>query len=85
MSPPVATASASELRTEEPIYFTKKTNGVNGNGVLKTDAAIDVLEDYNGNYRFAPIEEAEVSRAMIKRCASPLRRHMRSLINFVMK
>ncbi|KAI5117321.1 hypothetical protein M0805_002336 [Coniferiporia weirii] len=26
-----------------------------------------VLEDYNGNYQFAPIEEADVSRAMIKR------------------
>ncbi|KAF9267391.1 Thi4-domain-containing protein [Marasmius fiardii PR-910] len=27
----------------------------------------DVVEDYQGNYRFAPIEEAQVSRAMIKR------------------
>ncbi|KAF8158131.1 Thi4 family-domain-containing protein [Crassisporium funariophilum] len=27
----------------------------------------DVLEDYQGGYRFAPIEEAQVSRAMIKR------------------
>ncbi|KJA21255.1 hypothetical protein HYPSUDRAFT_42403 [Hypholoma sublateritium FD-334 SS-4] len=27
----------------------------------------DVLEDYQGSYRFAPIEEAQVSRAMIKR------------------
>jgi thiamine thiazole synthase len=27
----------------------------------------DVCEDYEGNYRFAPIEEAQVSRAMIKR------------------
>lgn len=27
----------------------------------------DVLENYEGKYRFAPIEEAEVSRAMIKR------------------
>lgn len=27
----------------------------------------DVLEDYEGEYRFAPIEEAQVSRAMIKR------------------
>jgi len=27
----------------------------------------DTLEDYNGGYRFAPIEEAQVSRAMIKR------------------
>ncbi|KAF8895498.1 thiazole biosynthetic enzyme [Infundibulicybe gibba] len=27
----------------------------------------DVAEDYEGGYRFAPIEEAQVSRAMIKR------------------
>ena len=27
----------------------------------------NVLEDYEGGYRFAPIEEAQVSRAMIKR------------------
>ncbi len=29
-----------------------------------------VLEDYEGNYRFAPIEEAQVARAMIKRLVS---------------
>jgi hypothetical protein len=29
-----------------------------------------VQEDYEGNYRFAPIEEAQVARAMIKRLAS---------------
>lgn len=38
------------------------TNG-SSNGSVK----YDTLEDYNGQYRFAPIEEAEVSRAMIKR------------------
>jgi len=27
----------------------------------------EVAEDYNGSYRFAPIEEAQVTRAMIKR------------------
>jgi cysteine-dependent adenosine diphosphate thiazole synthase len=27
----------------------------------------DVSEDYAGRYRFAPIEEAQVTRAMIKR------------------
>lgn len=27
----------------------------------------DVVEDYDGSYKFAPITEAEVSRAMIKR------------------
>ncbi|KAJ8455517.1 hypothetical protein ONZ51_g12428 [Trametes cubensis] len=39
---------------------------------LKADApasngTYDVKEDYAGDYRFAPIEEAQVSRAMIKR------------------
>ncbi|KIJ50951.1 hypothetical protein M422DRAFT_101777, partial [Sphaerobolus stellatus SS14] len=31
------------------------------------DDQVNVNEDYMGNYRFAPIEEAQVSRAMIKR------------------
>ena len=31
----------------------------------------DCKEDYNGDYRFAPIEEAQVSRAMIKRSVPP--------------
>ncbi|KAI8994127.1 Thi4-domain-containing protein [Trametes punicea] len=42
---------------------------LNKNGV-KADVAggtYDVKEDYDGDYRFAPIEEAQVSRAMIKR------------------
>ena len=34
-----------------------------------TSGTYDCKEDYNGDYRFAPIEEAQVSRAMIKRCA----------------
>lgn len=29
--------------------------------------ADSIKEDYNGQYTFAPIEEAQVSRAMIKR------------------
>ncbi len=33
----------------------------------------NVLEDYEGSYRFAPIEEAQVSRAMIKRRVPVLR------------
>ena len=32
-----------------------------------TSGTYDCKEDYNGDYRFAPIEEAQVSRAMIKR------------------
>ncbi|KAK0464263.1 thiazole biosynthetic enzyme [Desarmillaria tabescens] len=30
-------------------------------------ASMDVAEDYDGQYRFAPIQESQVSRAMIKR------------------
>ncbi|RDB17829.1 Thiamine thiazole synthase [Hypsizygus marmoreus] len=35
--------------------------------VSNTTHKYDVLEDYDGHYRFAPIEESQVSRAMIKR------------------
>ncbi|KAI1793416.1 Thi4-domain-containing protein [Ganoderma leucocontextum] len=33
----------------------------------RVSGTYDCKEDYNGDYRFAPIEEAQVSRAMIKR------------------
>jgi cysteine-dependent adenosine diphosphate thiazole synthase len=39
----------------------------NGNGALNGAMSPNVREDYEGNYQFAPIEEAQVSRAMIKR------------------
>ncbi|KAH0832109.1 Thi4 family-domain-containing protein [Lanmaoa asiatica] len=59
MAPPAATLpNTVDLY---PINFTKK----NDPAVQKTQ--YDVCEDYDGNYRFAPIEEAQVSRAMIKR------------------
>jgi cysteine-dependent adenosine diphosphate thiazole synthase len=55
---------------QTPISLLKQE--VNGNGVngkhLSVD--VDVNEDYAGDYRFAPIEEAQVSRAMIKRFIS---------------
>lgn len=35
---------------------------------LTAQTSCDVAENYDGDYRFAPIEEAQVSRAMIKRC-----------------
>jgi thiamine thiazole synthase len=37
------------------------------NGVYNDMLEHDINEDYAGNYRFAPIQEAQVSRAMIKR------------------
>lgn len=59
MAPPVATDTAI-VEDIRPIYPTK-------NGTFIIDKLDDVNEDYEGNYRFAPITEAEVSRAMIKR------------------
>lgn len=57
MSPPVAIAP----QPEEQLAILSMKNGING------ERAFDVAENYEGNYRFAPIEEAQVSRAMIKR------------------
>lgn len=50
------------LADDVPILLNK--NGVKGD---VHNGTYDVKEDYNGDYRFAPIEEAQVSRAMIKR------------------
>ncbi|KAH8104922.1 thiazole biosynthetic enzyme [Phellopilus nigrolimitatus] len=62
---PSATATTTEYHQPDPLLF-KKANGAhaNGNGTAYDDTT---LENYQGNYKFAPIEEAEVSRAMIKR------------------
>lgn len=60
MAPPVAVSSEIE---ESPILLLKK-NLAQSNG---NDAQFEVKENYDGDYRFAPIEEAQVSRAMIKR------------------
>ncbi|KAA1469853.1 Thi4-domain-containing protein [Dentipellis sp. KUC8613] len=59
MAPPVATSAHYDGSSS--ILNLKKNEAVNNKGV------VDVLEDYDGKYRFAPIEEAQVSRAMIKR------------------
>ena len=47
-------------------------NPVKKNGAAAPTTQYDVREDYDGNYRFAPIEEAQVSRAMIKRSEIPV-------------
>lgn len=70
MSPPTATVTTSELDSQKPLILTKGTNGTSTNGSSVTAYKVDEeisLENYQGDYRFAPIEEAEVSRAMIKR------------------
>ncbi|KAH9947583.1 Thi4 family-domain-containing protein [Amylocystis lapponica] len=58
MAPSVATLAPP---AEQPFLLSKK------NGTVIDKVAFDVSENYEGNYRFAPIEEAQVSRAMIKR------------------
>ena len=58
MAPPVATVDTIEQ--QNPILLAKAANGSRAD-------AFHTVEDYNGNYQFAPIEEAQVSRAMIKR------------------
>lgn len=58
MSPPVA---ISPVVHDSPIFALK--NNLAG---VQYEAA----ENYDGDYKFAPIEEAQVSRAMIKRYAS---------------
>ena len=63
MAPAVIYGSQSE---EIPTLLGKidaKANGHAANGIY------DIKEDYDGDYRFAPIEEVQVSRAMIKRQA----------------
>ncbi|KAK7681532.1 hypothetical protein QCA50_015264 [Cerrena zonata] len=57
MAPSVATIEITEQ--QNPVLVAK----ANGSKVDNFQA----IEDYNGKYQFAPIEEAQVSRAMIKR------------------
>ena len=70
MSPPSATVTLSETQRREPAYLASKMGVLHLNGsdvsVNKTKPD-EVVEDYSGKYQFAPIEEADVSRAMIKR------------------
>ena len=58
MAPPVA---VSPVVQELPTLSLKK------NFAQNDGTQIEVKEDYDGDYRFAPIEEGQVSRAMIKR------------------
>jgi len=59
MSPPAAIFPSTT-----DLYF---INSAKKNTIPVGATQYDVCEDYEGNYRFAPIEEAQVSRAMIKR------------------
>jgi thiamine thiazole synthase len=55
---PVLTQN-SESKFDNNIGKLKLSNG--------STREFDVAENYEGEYRFAPIQEAQVSRAMIKR------------------
>lgn len=63
MSPPVAIEPNASFTYDT----TKKLNGINGVNGLKQSNDTSTAEDYLGSYKFAPIRESEVSRAMIKR------------------
>jgi cysteine-dependent adenosine diphosphate thiazole synthase len=60
MAPSVAEAAVYDAPTSTD-HLKNLKNGV---AASKT---YDIEEDYTGNYKFAPIEESQVSRAMIKR------------------
>jgi hypothetical protein len=59
---PVALTPQAEMPTLS-LLKEQMLGGENGSAVA------DIKEDWAGDYRFAPIEEAQVSRAMIKRYA----------------
>ena len=75
---PSAIPAGFDLRTSDgkPVSVPTQTNTETFSlknrhyaGASNGDTSVG-LEDYNGKYEFAPIEEAQVSRAMIKRYES---------------
>lgn len=71
MTPPAAT-----LPNTVDLYHINPTKN---NATVVATTQYDVCEDYEGNYRFAPIEEAQVSRAMIKRLEIPDNHRMENM------
>jgi len=70
MAPVATPLQQTASQTVDDILAKKQQNGANGNGngtIALSAAGAEALEDYNGQYAFAPIQEAQVSRAMIKR------------------
>lgn len=69
MAPPVATETSTYDDTPSSVLLQKSETQMNGgsktNGATDYDSEVD--ENWEGKYRFAPIQEAQVSRAMIKR------------------
>lgn len=69
MTPPVSATSTFNSDEIDPVLLKKANRHANGvNGKVAVDVkADDVVEDYTGKYKFAPVEESQVARAMIKR------------------
>jgi thiamine thiazole synthase len=64
---PIATVNAPAVASQQADPIAQLKAQMNGNGVHNDVLEHDVNEDYTGDYRFAPIQEAQVSRAMIRR------------------
>ncbi|KAJ3260948.1 thiamine metabolism- protein [Boothiomyces macroporosus] len=62
MTPPVAATHSPELahvQITKPVFNITRTDS--------SETVVETKEDYSGEYKFAPIQEAQVSRAMIRR------------------
>ncbi|KAH9936387.1 Thi4 family-domain-containing protein [Fomitopsis serialis] len=64
MAPPAATLPQP---TDEAVFFHKLATKTNG---TVTNGSYDVLEDYNGNYRFAPMRRRRYFTQMYDRAVS---------------
>lgn len=70
MAPPVATETSTYDATPSSVLSQKSEIQMNGGSKTNGGSDYEVDENWEGKYRFAPIQEAQVSRAMIKRCVS---------------
>lgn len=67
MAPPVATETSTYDATPSSVLSQKSEIQMNGGSKTNGGSDYEVDENWEGKYRFAPIQEAQVSRAMIKR------------------
>jgi cysteine-dependent adenosine diphosphate thiazole synthase len=69
MAPPVAISPEANIDINRPSFLEQKAlKAMKMADIVESN--FDIKEDYHGNYKFAPIQEAQVSRAMIKRYES---------------
>jgi len=81
MTPPAAvspTQRSSELATPTTKLPTKLSSNGNGNGAVKAGPAIEDMFGNWDNFKFAPIRESQVSRAMTRRYFADLDAHAES-------